>query len=151
MRLKKFLTCALACILSVTCLNTTVGAVDVPASGVISLMDLEKTHVIPSDYLSSSLRAYGTIDATISPGSIVFSRETLYMEARETVTINCSYNPAFASVDFGLVDSDSVFHYINVTGGSINETISIAERGAYTLGIRNKSPIRVSVVGFLNY
>ena len=73
------------------------------------------------------------------------------MGADETVTINCSFNPASASLDFGLIDSDNVFHYINVTGGSINETIHIDERGDYTFAIRNKSSVSVSVVGFLNY
>ena len=36
------------------------------------------------------------------------------LEAGETVTIKASYTPFSAGVDFGLIDADGVFHYINV-------------------------------------
>lgn len=56
-----------------------------------------------------------------------------------------------ASVDFGLVDSDGVFHYFNITDGSIDETIQVDESGKYTLQIRNNSNGEVKVSGFVNY
>ena len=73
------------------------------------------------------------------------------MAAGETVTIKASYAPFGASVDFGLVDSDGVFHYFNSTGGSIDRTILIEESGRYTLQIRNNSAYQVEVAGFVNY
>ncbi len=71
--------------------------------------------------------------------------------AGETVTIKASYAPFDASVDFGLVDSDGVFHYINITIGSIDETIQINKSGKYTLQVRNNSDGEVKVSGFVNY
>ena len=63
------------------------------------------------------------------------------LEAGETVTIKASYTPFSAGVDFGLIDADGVFHYINVTNGSSDETIEIEERGKYTFAVRNNSII----------
>ena len=155
MNCKKFFAGVLVCVLSVVWLSTTVMAVGTSAKEEISLKNMEKSYFhlfsIESEGDSFSPYALGTINTTISPNSIVAVREQLPMGAYETVTINCSFNPASASLDFGLIDSDNVFHYINVTGGSINETIHIDERGDYTFAIRNKSSVSVSVVGFLNY
>lgn len=71
--------------------------------------------------------------------------------AGETVTIKASYAPFDASVDFGLVDSDGVFHYFNITTGSIDKTIKISTSGNYTFQIRNNSDGEVKVSGFVNY
>ena len=49
------------------------------------------------------------------------------------------------------VDSDGVFHYFNVTNGSIDKTIRISESGKYTLQIKNNSDNEVKVSGFVNY
>lgn len=69
----------------------------------------------------------------------------------ETVTIKASYAPFDASVDFGLVDSDGVFHYFDITTGSIDKTIKISTSGNYTFQIRNNSDGEVKVSGFVNY
>lgn len=145
MKLRKIISLALVYTLIIGCFSTTTRAAEVPSD---QNLQHEQLHILSSNVAPYAL---GSIDVTVSANSIAFASNQISMEAGETVTINCSYSPIFASVDFGLVDSDSVFHYINVTGGSINESIIIPERGTYTLGIRNKSPIRVSVVGFLNY
>ena len=145
MKLRKTISLALVYTLIIGCFSTTTRAAEVPSD---QNLQHEQLHILSSNVAPYAL---GSIDVTVSANSIAFASNQISMEAGETVTINCSYSPIFASVDFGLVDSDSVFHYINVTGGSINESIIIPERGTYTLGIRNKSPIRVSVVGFLNY
>lgn len=148
MRIKKIISLALVYALIIGCFSTTTGAVEVPGGQNLVDLEHEQLHISSSHIAPYAL---GTVEVTVPANSMAFASNQISMEAGETVTINCSYSPIFASVDFGLVDSDSVFHYINVTGGSINESIIIPERGAYTLGIRNKSPIRVSVVGFLNY
>ena len=72
------------------------------------------------------------------------------LEANETVTINASYSPSSASMDFGLVTSDGYFYYINVDNGNINKTIRVEERGNYMLAVRNNSDDTVSVVGYVN-
>ena len=73
------------------------------------------------------------------------------MAAEEAITINASYFPATASVDFGLVDSDGIFHYINVTTDSINDKIWVDDWGYYTLAIRNNSSSTIDVSGYVNY
>ena len=73
------------------------------------------------------------------------------MAAGESVSINATYLPQTASVDFGLVDSDGIFHFINVTGGSINRAIKIKDSGYYTLAIRNNSSSTIEVTGSVNY
>ena len=49
------------------------------------------------------------------------------MEAGETVRIRGIYSPEDASMDFGLIDSEGVFHYVNVKDGSIDQTFKISE------------------------
>ena len=73
------------------------------------------------------------------------------LEAGETVRIKASYTPFSAGVDFGLIDADGVFHYINVTNGSSDETIEIEERGKYTFAVRNNSGSTVKLSGFVKY
>ena len=73
------------------------------------------------------------------------------IKAGETVRIRANYSPENASLDFGLVDSNEKFHYINVTTGSIDKTIEIPENGDYTLAIRNNSSKSVKVTGDVRY
>ena len=50
-----------------------------------------------------------------------------------------------------MIDADGVFHYINVTNGSSDETIEIEERGKYTFAVRNNSGSTVKLSGFVKY
>lgn len=72
------------------------------------------------------------------------------LEVGETVRINASYTPN-GSVDFGLLDSDNVFHYLTVTKGSIDKTLKIEKRGNYTFAIRNNTDNQISVSGYVTY
>lgn len=69
----------------------------------------------------------------------------------KAIWIRANYSPENASLDFGLVDSNEKFHYINVTTGSIDKTIEIPENGSYTLVIRNNSSKSVKVTGTVTY
>lgn len=70
---------------------------------------------------------------------------------KDSVNINASYAPGAASLDFGLIDSNGIYHYINATDGSVNHTIQIDEWSNYTLAIRNNSSYTVNVSGFVTY
>ena len=96
-------------------------------------------------------RATGRFSMTIEANSFSSATSSFPMEAGETVTINASYSPSAASVDFGVMDEDGTFYYLNVTGGSINETIVIEERGHYRLTVRNNSSREIDVMGFVTY
>ena len=111
------------------CLCTGTGAVD--ESNVVSY-SFETTG-------TAITRATGNLDWTIEANGTVVADTSFTMSAGETVWIRANYSPENASLDFGLVDSNEKFHYINVTTGSIDKTIEIPENGDYTLAIRNNS------------
>lgn len=67
------------------------------------------------------------------------------------MNISAVYAPENSSMDFGLVDTDDVFHYFTVTGGSIDKTIRVSESGNYKFAIRNNSGVTVKVSGIINY
>ena len=73
------------------------------------------------------------------------------MEADECVTINCSYSPRSAKVDFGLIAPDNRFYYLSGQNGSINRSIRIDKRGEYRFAVYNDSSNTVSVTGFIEY
>lgn len=87
---------------------------------------------------------------TVSAKTKAIADSSLSLEAGDTVRINASYSPD-GSVDFGLVDEDGVFHYINVKNGSIDKTIRISERGKYKFQVKNNSSVAVKVCGFVRY
>lgn len=113
------------------------------------------TSVIVEEYSSveteASVRASGSFNMSISAYGKRTSDTTFPMEAGETVRIYATYSPDNVSVDFGLIDSDAIFHYINVTNGAIDKTIVIEERGNYTLAIKNNSANTIQVSGFVKY
>lgn len=117
------------------CLCTGTGAVD-------------ESNVVSKEYETTGTaitRATGNLDWTIKANGTVVADTSFTMSAGETVRIRANYSPENASLDFGLVDSNEKFHYINVTTGSIDKTIEIPENGDYTLAIRNNSS--KSVIG----
>lgn len=99
----------------------------------------------------SILRVSGRIDQSIAANSIVTIDNWISMDVDETIAFNCTYTPKSASVDFGYVDSDSVFHYWNCTNGSISKTMNINNRGEYKIAIRNNASYAVTVTGTVRY
>lgn len=140
MRLKKMICIALACMLII-------GTIIIPANAI------EAENTAPESRIANLAisRATGSFSMTIPAKSKALADSSFPMAAGETVTIKASYAPFNASVDFGLVDSDGVFHYFNITNGSIDKTILIEESGRYTLQVRNNSGSEVQVSGFVNY
>ncbi|MGM9600470.1 MAG: hypothetical protein ACI3W5_02635 [Faecousia sp.] len=140
MRLKRMICIALACMLII-------GTIIIPANAI------EAENTAPESGIANLAisRATGSFSMTIPAKSKALADSSFPMAAGETVTIKASYAPFDASVDFGLVDSDGVFHYFNITNGSIDKTIGIENSGKYTLQVRNNSNKEVSVSGFVNY
>jgi hypothetical protein len=139
MRIKKLLCTVLACASIFGCITNNAEAIQVDNEA-------------PSDYvvMLGTARASGTFNMEISAKSKGVASSSFPMDEGETVRINASYYPN-ASVDFGLVDDDGVYYYVNVTNGSIAKTIKISKRGNYTLQIRNNSTTKVTVSGFVKY
>lgn len=135
--MRRMLSLALACVSVIGCLAINVGAVSRPAA-------YEVTDV-------AAMLASGSFDMSIGANRKTAADQAFPLSAGETVRIRATYDPEDASLDFGLIDPDGVFHYINVTTGSIDETIEVPESGNYTLAIRNNSGTTVKVVGFVRY
>lgn len=136
MRMRHMLCVVLACILTVSCLKTSATANSLAVYG-------QENTAVPF--------ATNSFNMTIGAKTKSKANTSFSMASRETVTIKATYSPSDVSVDFGLVDSDGVFHYINVTSGSIDKTIKITKSGKYTLQVRNNSNDEIKVMGFVNY
>lgn len=98
-------------------------------------------------WLRATTSVYWSVDANVlKKADIVFT-----MEVDECVTINCSYSPRSAKVDFGLIAPDNRFYYLSGQNGSINRSIRIDKRGEYRFAVYNDSSNTVSVTGFIEY
>ena len=111
---------------------------------------LDDSQSVIDDNLSYS-RATVSVSWSVKANLLKKADTTFPMEAGECVTINCSYTPRWADVDFGLIAPDNRFYYLPGKEGSINRTIIIDERGEYRFGVYNKSSNTVSVSGFIEY
>lgn len=134
MQLKKLVCMVLACVSLFGCMTTGAGAIQVSENAEIC----------------SVQRASGKFNMSVPGNTILKANSTFPMEVGETVRINASYSPD-GSVDFGLIDSKGIFHFVNVEKGSIDKTIRIDKRDTYTFAIRNNSSKEISVSGFVTY
>ena len=135
MVLKRAFCVVLACMIVVSCLGASAGAVEKSAAEV----DL------------FAMRATGSFNLEIPAKKTVQASSSFPLEAGEVVTINASYSPFSASMDFGLIAPDGFFYSVNVTNGSVDQEIEVEQRGNYTFAVRNNSSYTVSVSGFVNY
>lgn len=141
MQIRKMVCMILVCVLMI-------GTLSVSASAV------ETTKNAPEIFTANQAVvpfATNSFSMTISAKTKALADTSFSMMSGETVTIKASYAPFDASVDFGLVDSDGVFHYFNITNGSIDKTMRISKSGKYTLQVKNNSDVEVKVSGFVNY
>lgn len=113
--------------------------------------DAEAVQVSDQEVNAAIERASGRFGMDVYAHEVVSADTSFPLEAKETVTINASYSPLSASVDFGLIAPNGLFYFVNVTDGSINKTIRVKERGYYTLAVRNNSDFDISVSGFVTY
>ncbi len=111
------------------------------------MIDVSKVEVLEE----SSIRATGSLNSDIPANTLAVSDIKFSLEVGETVTINCSYSPASANMDFGVIAPDGYFYSLNVKGGSINQSIRVSQSGSYAVAVRNNSSYTVSVVGFVTY
>lgn len=96
------------------------------------------------------LFATNSYDISVNVKSIVKGNASFSLEAGEIVQIKAHYSPINVSMDFGLLDSNGTYYYINTTNGSIDKAIQIEKKGNYTFQIRNNSNYEVQVSGYVN-
>lgn len=97
--------------------------------------------------VSAIERASGHFSTTVSAGKYKKLGSAISMEGGEIINFNATYSPRSASVDFGLLDSNNVFYYINSTTGSIDGDVAAPENGSYTPAIRNNYSSSITVSG----
>ena len=101
--------------------------------------------------VNAAERASGKFDITVMAGELKPAKTGFPMAAGETVTINATYSPSSADIDFGLIDKNGAFHYLKGENGAFNKKIEIPGNGTYTFAIRNNSDVSVNVTGFVTY
>lgn len=101
--------------------------------------------------VEASARASGRFDITVAAGELKPAKTGFPLGVGETVTINASYYPFEADVDFGLVDKNGGFYYLEGENGSVSGSIKITVSGTYTFAVRNNSDVSVDVTGFVKY
>jgi len=133
--MKKYISIMLVVILAMSCIC-------IPASAMENDLNGEEVTIA---------RATGRFTMDISANSSKKASTSFSLEAGEVVTIKASYSPFSASVDFGLIAPNGRFYYVTVTDGSVDEAVTVTERGNYTFLVRNNSSVDISVAGFVNY
>lgn len=139
------------CILTLICIVTSTNAANLSNTENVHIRELKCETQIAAITPPLQLFAFGTVNVSISPNSNSAASKTLSLDAGESVRIDCSYSPASASVDFGLIAPDGRFYYKRVTNGSVDTKITVDECGNYTLLIRNNSSETVQVIGNIHY
>lgn len=119
------------------------------AANAIMIEEKNATEEYTTEYIE--LRATGHFDFDIPAKTLMRASSAFPMEYGETVTIKATYSPASARVDFGLIDSESIFRYESASDGIFDQTIRIDERGNYVFAIRNNASYAIHVSGFVNY
>lgn len=122
---------------------------------VISFEELSVEAVSPMSILGgragSMTRATSRIEWEI-PSDTVIKADTAYsLEADEVVTINCTYSPRTADLDFGFITPDDTFHFTSGSNGSIKVNIQIEDTGKYYFAVRNNTSKTVEVLGYVYY
>ena len=96
-------------------------------------------------------RATNRVNITAMPNKTATIGTSLSMEADETVTINCTYSPRTADVDFGLITPRGTFVFVEGEDGRCNQTIQVSQTGDYYFAVRNNSSNDVEVLGYVYY
>lgn len=96
-------------------------------------------------------RATNRVNITAMPNKTATIGTSLSMEADETVTINYTYSPRTADVDFGLITPRGTFVFVEGEDGNCNQTIQVSQTGDYYFAVRNNSSDDVEVLGYVYY
>nr|WP_317325244.1 hypothetical protein [uncultured Flavonifractor sp.] len=96
-------------------------------------------------------RATGKFSIEIPANTVAEAGTSFPLEAGEAVSIHAVYTPRTASVSFGLVAPDGYLYSIIASDGDFDKTITVDQKGYYTLAIRNRSLNTVNASGYINY
>ncbi len=132
----------MVCLVIVCCVL--LGTTMMPASAAEIIPQIEGSNIVVP-------MATNSFNMSIPANTKVRANSSFSLFVGETITIKASYAPFSASLDVGFIAPDGLFYYFNVTGGSIDQTITVSQTGQYTFQIRNNSSADVQISGFINY
>lgn len=145
----------MVCIAAMGWLGTTADAKNLSGESAIQMEDMRREMIDVSQAArfegSPQPRITYSISDQVAGQAVHISDDKISLAARQVITINCSYSPASANMDFGVIAPDGYFYFLNVEGGSINQSIRVNQSGSYAVAVRNNSSYTVNVVGFVNY
>lgn len=148
---KRFLALFFASILILGC----VGPVFAADEQIMNLSELVCEEIDDSQVEDMKMflttRATQRIDADIAAGKTVKDVTAYPLEVGDVVTMNLTFSPPEANMDFGLIAPDKKFYSFKGEDGTFKEKIQVSMTGTYYLAIRNNSKSTVSVVGFVYY
>lgn len=148
---KRFLALFFASILILGC----VGSVFAADEKIMNLSELACEEVDDDQVevmkMFLTTRATQRIDADIAAGKTVKDVTAYPLEVGDVVTMNLTFSPPEANMDFGLIAPDKKFYSFKGADGTFKEKIQVSMTGTYYLAIRNNSKSTVSVVGFVYY
>lgn len=155
MKMKRVIALFVASIVAIGSLMPIADAENQQDISIIQMEDMccERIDLGQVQYFENTIlpRITYSINDNIPPHSIHISGEKMSLVPRQIVTINCSYVPSAASVDFGVIAPDGYFYFLNVEGGSINRSIRVNQSGNYAVAVRNNSSNTIYVTGFVDY
>ena len=152
-KVQRFFCVLFVCAICMGCLIFPAGAVDIDNSSQkfdTPAFQIAESTAINGGISLSAVRSVGYYYISVPANSIETSNSSLSLDVNDIVTINASYTPSNASVDFGLIAPDGLFYSVSGSKGSINKGIQVSERGYYTFAVRNNSSFDVSVTGYIN-
>lgn len=143
----------LICIVNSMCYKSFALSIHNASTSTINIAECDITYIenLESGDINNRAKATNKVDWTINPSITKKATVAFSLSANESVTINCTYSPPDASIDFGLISPDGRFYYINTKSGDFNKSIIVNENGLYYLAIRNNFSKPVNVVGFVYY
>lgn len=148
---KRFLTLFFVSILILGCAGTVFAA----DKQIMNLSELECEEVdddrVEVVKMFLATRATQRIDADIAAGKTVKDVTAYSLEVGDVVTMNLTFSPPEADMDFGLIAPDKKFYSFKGADGTFKEKIQVSMTGTYYLAIRNNSRNTVSVMGFVYY
>ena len=106
---------------------------------------------ISASALAVTQRATNRINITINPDRMATVGTPVSMERDETFTINCTYSPRTADVDFGIITPQNMFAAVKGENGNCYQIIRVTETGNYYFAIRNNTSEPVEVLGYVYY
>ena len=108
-------------------------------------------YMVREQAVSLGARESNTFTVSIRANKNTTSAQSLSLKAGNAVRISAAYEPEYADVTIGLLDSDGTYYYLQGKNGKASGSIQAPKTGSYTLVIENNSSSTVQISGTVKY